>query len=309
MMRLPYKITVIGAGAVGATLAHRILEGDIADVIMIDIMGDMARGKAYDLSDAAPIKDHERKITGTDDYALMKGSHIVVITAGFARKPGMSREDLIAKNAAIVKGVAEQVRTHAPDALVIVVTNPLDVMTYLTCQTTGFDRKRVFGMAGVLDGSRFTQLVSEELGVPRSEIETCILGSHGDTMVPVISRTTVQGKPITEAMSPEILDRIVQRTRDRGAEIVKLFGTGSAFYSPSAGVLKLIECIVDNAHETLAVSVCLDGEYGLHNIAMGVPCTIGKSGVEEIIEFDLDKQEKESFQRSAQAIKKAIDRL
>lgn len=309
MKRRQYKITVVGAGSVGATLAQRILESDIADVVLIDIVKGLACGKAYDLLDAAPIKDHERMIIGTDDYAMMESSDIVVITAGLARKPGMTREDLIAKNADIVRGVCEKVRTYAPKAILIIVTNPLDAMTYLSYKTTGFAKGRVIGMAGVLDGSRFIQLVASELKIPRSEISTFILGSHGDTMVPVLSKTTVSGKPIGEVLAKDKLDAIVARTRDRGAEIVKLLGSGSAYYSPSAGVLKMIECIVDDSKETLVVSAVLEGEYGLKDIAIGVPCAIGKDGIEKIVEFDLNDEEKDLFNKSALAIKSTIELL
>lgn len=307
MKRTPYKITVVGAGAVGATLAQRIIEGDIADVALIDIAKDLACAKAYDLLDAAPIKDHERIITGSDDYSAMGSSQIVVITAGLPRKPGMTREDLIARNAAIVRDVSEKVKTYAPNAIVIVVTNPLDAMTYLAWKTTGFPRHRVMGMAGVLDGSRFVQLVASELKIPRSEVETFIMGSHGDTMVPVLSKTTVKGESITDVLPKEKLAAIVRRTCDRGAEIVKLLGSGSAYYSPSAGALKMIECIVDDSKEVLTVSACLDGEYGLRDLAIGVPCSIGGGGAEKVAEFELSEEEKAAFDRSALAIRESIE--
>lgn len=309
MKRSAIKIAVIGAGAVGATLAQRILESDIADVVLIDILKNVARGKALDLLDAAPIRDHERSIVGTDDYAEMKGSRIVVITAGLTRKPGMTRDDLIAKNAAIVRDVSLKIKEYAPEAIVIVVTNPLDAMTYLAYTTTGFPRNRVMGMAGILDGARFIQLVSAELGVPRSEIETFIMGSHGDTMVPVISKTTVRDRSITDVLPAEKLEAIIKRTCDRGAEIVGLLGSGSAFYSPSAGVLKMIECIVDDSGETLTASAILEGEYGLKNIAIGVPCVIGKDGMQQILEFDLTDGEREAFEKSAQAIRDVIEHV
>lgn len=309
MKRTQEKIAVVGAGAVGATLAQRIIESDIADVVLIDVVKNMACAKAYDLLDAAPIKDHERSIVGTDDYAAMKGCGIVVITAGLPRKPGMTREDLITKNAAIVRDVCEKVKEHAPQAILIIVTNPLDVMTYLARTTTGFGRSRVFGMAGVLDGSRFIQLVAAELKVPRAEVETFIMGSHGDTMVPVISKTTVKGESITDVMPKEKLAAIIKRTCDRGAEIVNLLGSGSAYYSPSAGVLKMIECIVDDSKEVLTVSACLEGEYGLKDIAIGVPCSIGRQGIEKVVEFELSDEEKDAFDRSARAVKSSIDVL
>lgn len=309
MKRTALKITVVGAGSVGSALAQRIIEGDIADVALIDVVKNVACAKAYDLLDAAPIKGHERAIIGTDDFSAMKSSDIVVITAGLSRKPGMTRDDLIAKNAAIVRDIAEKVKIHAPESILIVVTNPLDVMTYLARKTTGFDRKRVLGMAGVLDGSRFAQLVAAELKVPRSEVETFVMGSHGDTMVPVLSKTTVKGDSITDVCPRDTLNAIIKRTRDRGAEIVELLGDGSACYSPSAGVLKMIECIVDDSKEVLAVSACLDGEYGLTDIAIGVPCAISRKGIEQIVEFELSDEEGAAFATSAEAVKSAINLL
>ncbi|MFA6078953.1 MAG: malate dehydrogenase [Candidatus Omnitrophota bacterium] len=303
------KISVIGAGFVGATLAQRIIEGDIADVILVDIAGNIAAGKALDLSDAAPIVGHERTIKGTTGYNEIAGSDIVVVTAGLARKPGMTREDLIAKNAAIIRDVCSNIKTYAPSAIVIVVTNPLDAMTYLAHKATGFERERVFGMAGVLDGSRFIQLLSEELHVPRALIKTCMLGSHGDTMVPVISQTFVSGKPVKDMISAEALGKIIARTRDRGAEIVSLLGTGSAYYSPSAAVYKMIQAISGDTKDTMVVSACLTGEYGLNDLSIGVPCKIGRKGIERIVELDLLREEKDALLRSAEAIKSSTKLL
>jgi malate dehydrogenase len=303
------KVSIIGAGSVGATLAQRVLESGMADVVMVDIAGDVARGKALDLSDAAPVIGHERAITGTDDYALIKDSAAVVITAGFPRKPGMSREDLIAKNAAIVKDVSQKIKTYSPQAIVIVVTNPLDAMTYIAYRTTGFGRERVFGMAGILDSSRFTYLLSDELKVPRSAVKTLMLGSHGDTMVPVISRTTVSGKPVRDLLPKAKLDAVIKRTCGRGAEIVSLLGSGSAYYSPSAGVYRMLDVIFGGKSQALVVSAYLDGEYGLSGICIGVPCVLGKKGIEKIIEIDLSGEEAAAFKRSAAAIKDTIDLL
>ncbi|MBN1527065.1 MAG: malate dehydrogenase [Candidatus Omnitrophica bacterium] len=309
MKRSPVKITVVGAGAVGSTLAMRIAEKGLADVVLLDIYRNIAAGKALDILDASPVIGHEQGITGTDDYSEIKGSRIVVITAGLPRKPGMTREELISKNAAIVRDVAEKVKANAPDAIVILVTNPLDTMTFLAHKVTGFKRERVFGMAGILDGSRFTQLAAAELKIPRSSIKALMLGSHGDTMVPVISQTRVSGKPIKDMLKPEALDRIIKRSRDRGAEIVGLLGTGSAYYSPSAAVLPMIEAILNDTKETLVVSACLDGEYGLKGLAIGVPCRIGSSGIEKIEEMPLAEEEKKAFLASAEAIKKTIELL
>jgi malate dehydrogenase len=303
------KISVIGAGMVGATLAHRVLESGMADVVMVDIARNIAAGKALDLSDASPVIGHERTIVGTDDYTQIKDSAVVVITAGFARKPGMSREDLIAKNAAIVKDVSRKIKSYSPQALVIVVTNPLDTMTYLAYKTTGFNREKVFGMAGLLDSSRFIYLISHELKVPRSAVRTLMLGSHGDTMVPVISKTTVSGKPVLDLMPKEKLDAVIKRTCDRGAEIVSLLGSGSAYYSPSASVFKMLDVIFGDKSEMLVVSAHLNGEYGLRDICIGVPCVLGKKGIERIIEIDLSTEEAAAFKRSAAAIKDSIDLL
>ena len=296
------KVSIIGGGAVGATLAHRVLESGIADVVLLDILKNVASGKAMDLSDASPVVAHERSIIGTDDYKDIESSDIVVITAGEPRKPGMTRDELISKNAGIIRAVALKVKTHAPSSIIIVVTNPLDVMTYLTYKTTGFPKNRVIGMAGLLDGARFIYLIASELGVPRSSVETYVLGSHGDTMVPLISKTKVNGKPITEIMDSVKLEAIVKRICNRGAEIVSLFGSGSAYYSPSAAVFKMIESILKDKKETLAVSAYLEGEYGLRDLYIGVPCKIGSDGIEKIVEFDISRQESAALVRSAEAI-------
>ncbi len=297
------KVSIIGAGAVGATLAHRVLEGSIADVVLLDIYENIAKAKALDLLDASPIMGHENNIIGTGDYEDIRDSDIVVITAGLARKPGMSRDELISKNAAIIRDVAGKVKAASPSSVVIVVTNPLDTMTYLAFKETGFKKEKVMGMAGVLDGSRFIHLISHELRVPRSSVETYILGSHGDTMVPLISKTRVRGKPIEEVMKKDSLEAIVKRTCDRGGEIVTLLGSGTAYYSPSAAVFKMINVILKDAKETLVVSAYLEGEYGLNDICIGVPCKLGKAGIEKIIELDLSKEEGVSIFKSAQVIK------
>jgi malate dehydrogenase len=303
------KVSIIGAGAVGATLAHRVLESGIADVVLLDILKNIAMGKAMDLSDASPVTAHERSIIGTDDYKDIESSDIVVITAGLPRKPGMTRDELISKNAGIIKDVALKVKAHAPGSIIIVVTNPLDVMTYHAYKVTGFPRNRVIGMAGLLDGSRLIYLIASELGVPRSSIETYVLGSHGDTMVPLVSKTRVGGKPVTEVIEKDRLKAIVKRTCDRGAEIVSLLGSGSAYYSPSAAVFRMISAILKDTKETFASSAYLEGEYGVKDVYMGVPCKIGRSGIEEIIELELSKEEKEEFIKSSQAIKSLINLL
>lgn len=309
MARKNVKIAVIGAGFVGATLAQRIFESGMADVVLVDILKGVAAGKALDLADAAPIAGTERSITGTDDYSHIKNSDIVVLTAGLPRKPGMTREDLIAKNSAIIRDVCSKVVSYAPSSILIIVTNPLDTMTYLARKITGFDRTRVFGMAGVLDSSRLVNLIADELKVPRSAVQTQILGSHGDTMVPLLSKTLVSGKPVASLMSGESLERIVKRARDRGAEIVGLLGTGSAFYSPSAAVFRMLQAILNDTGEILVASTCLEGEYGFKDVCIGVPCKIGRAGIKQVVELELPDEEKASFDRSARAIKDSIGLL
>ncbi len=310
MKKINSKVSIVGAGAVGSTLAQRVLEGGLTgEVVLLDVLKNVAVGKSFDLLDAAPMLGHEGEIIGTDDYKEIAGSDIVVITAGFPRKPGMTREELIAKNKNIVKEASEKIKVYAPSSIVIIVTNPLDAMTYVAYKTTGFKREHVFGMAGVLDSSRFIHLIAHELKVSRSSVETYILGSHGDTMVPLLSHTRVSGKPITELLSKEAIGRIVKRTCERGAEIVNLFGTGSAYYSPSAGTLKMIDAILNNSKQILVVSAYLEGEYSLSDICIGVPCKIGRSGIEEIVKLELSKDEEETFRKSARAIKSSIEAL
>ncbi|MFA6320707.1 MAG: malate dehydrogenase [Candidatus Omnitrophota bacterium] len=308
-MQKTKKVSIIGAGMVGATIAQRVLESDLADIVLLDIAKNIAIGKACDLSDAAPIVGHERTILGTDDYRDIASSDIVVVTAGLARKPGMTREDLIVKNARIVKDISENVKKYAPGSIVIIVTNPLDAMTYLAYKTTDFNREKVFGMAGVLDAARFVYLIADELKVARSSVKTYMLGSHGDTMVPVISKTSISGRPVSEFMSKDKLDKIIAKARKRGAEIVNLLGSGSSYYSPSAAVFKAIDIILRDKKETIVASVCLSGEYGLNNIAIGVPCRMGKNGIEKVVELELSQEEGAAFSKSAKAIKGSIDIL
>jgi malate dehydrogenase len=285
----------------------RVAESGLADVVLLDIATDMARGKAFDLSDASAIVGHERRITGTGDYEEIRGSDIVVITAGLPRKPGMTREDLIAKNRRIVTEVASKAKRYLADSIVIVVTNPLDAMTYLVYKTAGLDRKKVFGMAGELDAARLIYLIAEELKVPRKDVKTFVLGSHGDTMVPIISRTSVAGRPLSDLMSKEKIEKIVERTRERGAEIVSLFGSGSAYYSPSAGVFRMVKAVLKDTKETAVVSAYLNGEYGVKGIFIGVPCRLGRGGIEEIVKLEMTSGEEEAFLKSAEAIKRSIE--
>jgi len=306
---MAFKVSIAGAGAVGSTLGMRISEADLADVVLLDIAKGVACGKALDLSDAAYIMGHEKRISGTDNYEDTRGSDIVVITAGFARRLGMTREELISKNASIVKDVSLNIKRHAPSSIIIVVTNPLDAMTYLALKTTGFKRQRVFGMAGVLDGSRFIELLAEELNAPRSALKTFVMGSHGDTMVPVISQTLLSGKPVRNLISDERLRTIIDRARNRGAEVVSLLGNGSAYYSPSAAVFRMVKAVLSDTKEILAASAYLTGEYGLNDICIGVPCAIGRRGIERIVELKLDAEEKKALSKSSKAIKSSIELL
>lgn len=303
------KISVIGAGMVGATLAQRIFESGMADVVLVDVLKNVAVGKSLDLIDAAPLTGTESAIIGTDEYSQVSGSQVVVVTAGLARKPGMTREDLISKNAAIIKSVCSEIKKAAPDSILIIVTNPLDTMTYLARRVTQFSRERVFGMAGVLDSSRMGALIAEHLKVARRDVEAQVLGSHGDTMVPLISRTRVSGKPVSDLIDKESLDSIIKRTRDRGAEIVKNLGTGSAFYSPSAAVFSMLKTIFGPVSGTHVVSACLEGEYGFEDLCIGVPCRICRRGIEKIVEIELTPEEDAEFRASAKAIKESISLL
>lgn len=300
------KVSIIGAGAVGATLAQRVAESGLADVVLLDIAKNIACGKALDMLDAAPIIGHENNILGTDDYEHIKNSDIVVVTAGLPRKPGMTREELLAKNANIIRDVSSKIKIYSPSAIVIIVTNPLDAMTYLAYKTTDFKKERVFGMAGALDGSRLAALLAEELNVPRASVKTFVLGSHGDTMVPVISRTSVAGKPVAGLLSKEKLQEIINRARDRGAEIVNLLGSGSAYYSPSAAVYTMISAILNDTNETIVVSAYLNGEYGMRDICIGVPCELGANGIRKVVEIELAEEERAAFLKSGNVIKSSL---
>ncbi len=303
------KVTVVGAGFVGSTTAQRIVEKNLADVVLTDIVEGMPQGKAIDIMESAPIEGFDAKITGTNDYKDTVNSDVIVITAGLPRKPGMTREDLITKNAAIVGEVVDQVSKYSPQAILIIVSNPLDVMTYLAQKRSGFPQKKVFGMAGVLDSARMAYFISEELKVRPSEVNAIVLGGHGDSMVPVPRFCTVRGKPITELISPERLEAINQRTCDGGAEIVKLLKTGSAYYAPSSSVVKMLEAILSDKKTTLPICAYVNGEYGLKDVYCGVPVILGKAGVMNIIELALDDKEKQALHASAAAVKKSCQEL
>ncbi|MBI4335945.1 MAG: malate dehydrogenase [Candidatus Omnitrophica bacterium] len=300
------KVSIIGAGNVGATLAMRVAEADLADVALLDIAEGVCAGKAMDLTDAAPIAGHERKVIGTKDYKDIIGSEIVVITAGFPRAPGMSREELFLKNSSIVKEAAGNIRRLCPDAIIIVVTNPLDAMTYLAYKESGFPKNRVMGMAGVLDASRFIALIADAASVKYKDVETYVLGSHGDTMVPLISHTKIKGKPVTKILSKEKIEELVTRTKNRGAEIVNLLKAGSAYYAPSASAFVMARAIIKNTKEVLCCSCLLEGEYGFKDVCIGVPAKLGKDGIAKIIELSTTDEERKEFEKSAEAVKRTV---
>ena len=298
------KITVVGAGNVGATTAQRIAEKELArQVIMVDVAEGIPQGKGLDQWESAPIEGFDSRVSGANDYGPTTGSDIVVITAGIARKPGMSRDDLLNTNAGIVKSVSEQVKATSPDAIIIVVSNPLDVMCYVAKTVTGFPRERVIGMAGVLDTARYRSFIAEALDVSVRDIQAMVLGGHGDTMVPLISYTTVSGIPITQLMDKATLDAIVQRARDGGAEIVKYLKTGSAYYAPSSGAVQMVEAIVMDQRRILPCAAWLEGEYGMSGLYLGVPCKLGRNGLEKIIEVSLTADEQTALAKSAEAVR------
>jgi malate dehydrogenase len=297
------RVTVVGAGRVGSTLAQRIAEKNLADVVLLDIVEGMPQGLALDLMEARGIELHNRKIIGTNDYAETSGSDVVVITAGIPRKPGMSRDDLLKTNAKIVVQAAKNAIAHSPGAVLILVTNPLDVMTYLAWQASDLPPDRVMGMAGVLDSARFQTFIAMELGVAPTDVDAMVLGSHGDLMVPLPRYATVNGIPITELMSAETIERLVQRTRNGGAEIVELMKTGSAFFAPASATSKMVESVVLNQSRLLPVTAYLDGQYGLKDIFIGVPCRLGCGGIGNILELSLSDAELEALHASASSVR------
>jgi malate dehydrogenase len=304
------KVTVIGAGNVGATVAMRIAEKELADVVVVDILEGVPAGKALDLAEAAPIECHDAKITGvTNDYSLAKGSEIVIVTAGIPRKPGMSRDDLLSTNTGIMKSVITEIAPVAPDAILIIVSNPLDAMCHVAFDTSGFDKKKVIGMAGVLDSARFRAFIAMELSVSVENTHAFVLGAHGDTMVPLPRYSTVAGIPITELISAERIEAIIDRTRKGGGEIVSLLKTGSAFYAPASAATEMAEAILKDKKKILPCVTYLQGEYGIHNLFIGVPVKLGSAGVEEIVEIKLTDEENEALQRSAQAVQGLVDDL
>jgi malate dehydrogenase len=301
------KITVVGAGNVGATTAQRLAEKELARrVVLVDIMEGIPQGKGLDQWESAPIEGFDSRVIGTNTYEETAGSDIVIITAGIARKPGMSRDDLLNTNAGIVKQVSENVRDTSPEAIIIMVSNPLDVMSYVAKQVTGFPRERVLGMAGVLDTARYRSFIAEALDVSVRDIQAMVLGGHGDTMVPLISYTSVSGIPVTQLMSAEKLQAIVDRTRNGGAEIVKLLKTGSAYYAPSSAAVQMCEAIVRDQKRILPCAAWLEGEYGMNGLFLGVPCKLGRGGLERILEVELTAGEREALAKSAEAVREPM---
>ena len=302
------KVTVVGAGHVGATTAQRIAERELADVVLVDIVEGLPQGKALDMMEARPLVHGDCVVTGSNDYAPIAGSEVVVITAGLPRKPGMSRDDLLQKNAAIVGGVVENVVKHAPDCKLILVSNPLDVMTHLAYLKSGFEKNRVMGMAGVLDATRFAYFIAEALGIGTRDVNSMFLGGHGDQMVPLPRYSTVNGIPVTELLPQAKIDELIERTKHGGAEIVGLMKTASAFYAPSASVTEMVDCIVRDNKRILPVCAKLEGEYGLSDVFLGVPAKLGTDGVESIVEITLTDSERAALSASAANVKENIEK-
>ena len=303
------KISIIGAGFVGATAAHWAAEKELGDVVLVDILEGIPQGKALDLFEASPIEGFDAKIIGSNGYDETRDSDVVIITSGVPRKPGMSREDLLETNKKIIGSVLAQVVERSPKAILIIVTNPLDTMTYFALKKSGFPKERVIGMAGILDTARFKAFIAMELGISVEDIQALLLGGHGDEMVPLPRYTTVSGIPLTQLLSKEKIDRLVDRTRKGGGEIVNLLKTGSAFYAPSAAAIQMTEAILKDKKRILPCCVYLDGEFGLRDICFGVPIKLGAKGVESILELDLTGDEKKLVAQSAESVKKSIKEL
>ena len=302
-----HKITIIGAGNVGATLAQRLAERDYADIVLVDIVEGLPQGKALDLLEAGPVVGYDSLITGSNGYAESAGSDVVVVTSGIARKPGMSRDDLVMTNAGIVAGVVRQASAASPDAVIVVVSNPLDVMAQVALAVSGFPRERVVGMAGVLDTARFRAFLALELGASVRDVQAYVLGGHGDTMVPLTHLSTVAGVPVADLIPAERLEQIVQRTRDGGAEIVSLLKTGSAYYAPSAAVAQMVDAILLDTRQVLPCSVHLRGEYGISGVFSGVPARLGAGGLREVIEVALSEPDQRALRRSADAVREVVE--
>jgi len=297
------KVTVVGAGNVGAMVAQRIVERELADVVVVDILEGIPQGKALDMMESAPVERFDAKISGSNGYDETSGSDVVVITAGLARKPGMTRDDLVQKNSEIVGGVVREIVKRSPDAILIIVSNPLDAMCEVARRVSGFPRERVFGMAGILDSARMRWFIAEELKVSVENVHAFVLGGHGDTMVPLPRYSTVAGIPLPELLPKETLDRIVQRTRDGGIEIVNYYKTGSAYYAPSAAAAEMVDAVLKDKKKILPCAAYLQGEYGMSGVYLGVPVKLGRRGVEEIIQIELKDDEKAALEKSANAVR------
>ena len=300
------KVTVVGSGNVGATAARSIADKELADVVILDILEGVPQGKGLDMLEACPVEGSDARVLGTNDYADTADSDIVVITAGLARKPGMSRDDLLAKNHAIMKGVTEQVIKYSPDCVIMPVTNPLDAMAQVVYRVSGFPRERIIGMAGVLDSARMRAFIAQALNVSVENTHAFVLGGHGDTMVPLPRYSTVAGIPITELLDADQVEAIVKRTAHGGAEIVKLLGTGSAYYAPGSAVVEMVEAVLKDKKKILPCSVFLQGEYGIQDLFVGVPCKLGANGLEEIIEITLTPDEDAALKKSAEAVRELV---
>ena len=297
------KISLIGAGQIGGTLAHLICIKELADVVLFDVAEGIAKGKALDIAQSTSVDGYDINLSGTSNYEDIKNSDVIIITAGIPRKPGMTRDDLLETNLKIIKQVAEGIKKNSPNAFVICITNPLDIIVMVLQKYSGLPTNKVVGMAGILDSSRFKYFLSQELKVPVKNIKTLVLGGHGDTMVPMPNRTTVNGKPLNQIIKKEKLDLIIDRTRKGGAEVLKLLEKGSAFYAPAASGIEMAESYIKDLKKTLPCAAYLNGEYGVKNLYAGVPVIIGSSGVEKVVEFTLDKHEKENFDLSIKAVK------
>lgn len=303
------KVSVIGAGNVGATSVQRLAELDIADVVMLDIVEGLPQGKALDIAQAAPIMGYDVDVTGSNDYADISDSDIVVVTAGIARKPGMDRDDLLATNIKITQDVCANIMQHSPEAIIMTVTNPLDVVTYAAMRCTNLERKKVFGMSGLLDSSRFAYFIAKEINCSVRDINAMVLGGHGDSMIPLPEYTTVSGIPLNEIMEKDTIDRVVKRTVNAGAEIVGYLKTGSAFCAPSAAIASMTEAILKDTKRIVPASVYLSGEYGLDDVCLGVPVKMGRNGAEEIIELRLTEEQTRELHKSAETVRSGISKI
>src|SRR5215210_5612124 len=304
-----YKVTVVGAGNVGATCAQLVAQADLADVVMVDVAAELATGKALDMMQSAPVLGFNARITGGGDYDPTAGSQVCVVTAGLARKPGMSRDDLLAKNTEIVSEVVRQLVARSPETILIIVTNPLDAMCEVARRVSGFPRERIFGMAGVLDAARMRWFIAEKLGVSVEDVDAFILGGHGHTMVPLPRYATVNGVPLPQLLDAETIEKINDRTRNGGAEIVNYYKTGSAYYAPGASSYEMVAAILGDKQKILPCAVYLQGEYGLRDLFVGVPCLLGRKGMERVIELELSEDEKAELAKSAEAVRELVNAL